>query len=421
MGFGARWRSWIGECISSARFSVLLNGSPFGFFKSSRGIRQGGPLSPFLFLIVAEALSRMLQTGQEAGILKGISIKGMADPISHVQFADDTLILIEATQERVSNLLTITNCFEAVSGLTVNLAKSKLIGVNMEEEEIRRWAVLLGCSSASLPSTFVNLPLCLGIPPKSSWDRVISRFDHFLAKCKSILKIIDSKRRDFLWHNKGEEQIPPGRMESCSVECRRNLQDCEIQEFVNLLDCIHKASPHPSTEDSLIWTNSKSSRFSVRSFYSQLDQVPPNHISHCKQIWKYSVPPKIIAFGWLVTKKRILTVDNLRKKGMCLVNICLSCMRSEESVDHLLLHCPFISSIWDEFHACFGVNWCFPDFVASLFHAWHGANLVNSGPGCGEWPFWQYGGLFGRKGTAGASGTPLILLALYPLELKVLL
>jgi hypothetical protein len=73
-GFGERWRDWIEWCISSVRFSILVNGSPEGFYNSSRGIRQGDPLSPLLFVLVMEASSRMVNATVEQGLISGFSV-----------------------------------------------------------------------------------------------------------------------------------------------------------------------------------------------------------------------------------------------------------------------------------------------------------------------------------------------------------
>ena len=68
MGFGARWCMWFHTCISIAQFSVLFNRSPVDFFGSSRGLRQGNPLSPLLFLVMMEVFSKMKKRAEEAGL-----------------------------------------------------------------------------------------------------------------------------------------------------------------------------------------------------------------------------------------------------------------------------------------------------------------------------------------------------------------
>lgn len=90
MGFGAKWRRWIRVCISSASFSILLNGSPAGYFRASKGLRQGDPF-PLLFNIVVEALGRMIVRAEEFGMVEGFVVGGSNISVSHPLFADDSL------------------------------------------------------------------------------------------------------------------------------------------------------------------------------------------------------------------------------------------------------------------------------------------------------------------------------------------
>jgi hypothetical protein len=92
-------------CVSTVRFSVIVNGSPIGFFNSSRELRQGDPLSPLLFLLIMEVLSRMLRRSVKRGFIKGFQVGRDAHSsvcVSHLLYADDTILFCNAHPERFS-------------------------------------------------------------------------------------------------------------------------------------------------------------------------------------------------------------------------------------------------------------------------------------------------------------------------------
>lgn len=97
-GFGEKWCKWMKHSITTIRFSVLVNGTLVVFFKSSQGLKQGNSLSTFLFVLVMDALSRLLKVAMErgfiSGFLVGCSLNGCIN-VSYLLFADDTLILCE--------------------------------------------------------------------------------------------------------------------------------------------------------------------------------------------------------------------------------------------------------------------------------------------------------------------------------------
>ncbi|GKC59255.1 cysteine-rich receptor-like protein kinase, partial [Tanacetum coccineum] len=104
MGFGHKWINWIATCISSATISVLINGSPSNEFSMECGLRQGDPFSPFLFLIVTEALLVTIINACDKGTFKGVCLANNGNNISQLQFADDALFFGEWSSLNASKL-----------------------------------------------------------------------------------------------------------------------------------------------------------------------------------------------------------------------------------------------------------------------------------------------------------------------------
>jgi hypothetical protein len=126
LGFSSKWIHMIDQCISTVSFSILVEGSPFGKFAPSRGLRQWDPLSPFLFILGSEALSRLLIKEELAGNLHGIKISRNSPPVSHLLFADDLMVFSKGTANEASCIMRCISKFSSWSGQQVNLDKSSL-------------------------------------------------------------------------------------------------------------------------------------------------------------------------------------------------------------------------------------------------------------------------------------------------------
>ena len=187
-GFSEKWRKWIRDCISIVKFSILINGSPTDFFGSSRGLQQGDPLSPLLFDIVMEALSRMLDVAASAGQFSGFSVGSTVGPsvmVSHLLFADDILIFCDVELTQIANLRVILARFEEVSGLHINFGKSELVPVG-GVHNLEALVGLLGCGQSSLPLKYLDLPLGAKFKDLSVCNPILKRMERRLAGWKRM-------------------------------------------------------------------------------------------------------------------------------------------------------------------------------------------------------------------------------------------
>ncbi|BFG30782.1 hypothetical protein CerSpe_170560 [Prunus speciosa] len=126
IGFDQSWVRLVMRCITSVRFTVLLNGKSGNPFKSSRGIRQGDPISPYIFILVSDVLSVMLNQAVERGFVQGIRFSRDGPTLSHLFFADDSILFLKATERNCNAVASILNSYCHASGQVVNFEKSSV-------------------------------------------------------------------------------------------------------------------------------------------------------------------------------------------------------------------------------------------------------------------------------------------------------
>ncbi|PNY15039.1 cysteine-rich receptor-like protein kinase, partial [Trifolium pratense] len=186
MSFPSLWRKWIRECVCTATASVLVNGSPTDEFPLGRGLRQGDPLSPFLFLLAAEGFNVLMEAMVARNLFTGYNIGGEGQiSVSHLQFADDTLLMGVKSWANVRALRAVLVLFETLSGLKVNFNKSMLVRVNIPDSWLGEAASVLCCNVGKIP--FLYLGLQIGGDPRrlSFWEPVLIRIKNRLSGWKS--------------------------------------------------------------------------------------------------------------------------------------------------------------------------------------------------------------------------------------------
>jgi hypothetical protein len=149
VGFGIKITDWVMSCVTSANFAVLINGEATKFFKSERGLCQGCPLSPYLFIMIMEGLSLLLSKSISDHHISGIKVSKFLK-IVHLMFVDDVLLMSKANQTEWIVILDLLQKFSSASGLCINFAKSTVHYWGLNDNEL--------CSlKASIPFSFFDL------------------------------------------------------------------------------------------------------------------------------------------------------------------------------------------------------------------------------------------------------------------------
>ncbi|GJV68126.1 RNA-directed DNA polymerase, eukaryota, reverse transcriptase zinc-binding domain protein [Tanacetum coccineum] len=187
LGFGLKWRSWIKTCLSSSRAFILVNGSPTFEFSINRGLRQGDPISPFLFILVMKGLHNAFVDAVGNGLISGININNSSINISHLFFADDVIITTGWNVRDLENIICVLHVFYLASGLKINIHKSKIYGIGVNEDEVYNMASNAGCIAGNIPFNYLGLPIGSNMKSIASWKMLIDRFRSRLSTWKASL------------------------------------------------------------------------------------------------------------------------------------------------------------------------------------------------------------------------------------------
>ena len=182
MSFCSKWIQWVEGCLKSAFVSVLVNGSPLAQFTPQRGLKQGDPLSPLLFNIVAEALSGIMSQALLKGLFRGFLCGKNKVEVSLLQYADDTIFFGEALMDNVRAIKAMLRAFELVSGLKINFAKSGFGAFGVSDLWTNEAADYLNCSLLTFPFTNLGVPIGANSRSYQTWVPIITKCERKLAK-----------------------------------------------------------------------------------------------------------------------------------------------------------------------------------------------------------------------------------------------
>ncbi|XP_019432708.1 PREDICTED: uncharacterized protein LOC109339679 [Lupinus angustifolius] len=363
LGFNYKFRNWIRIILHSARLSINVNGKMVGFFKCTRGVRQGDSLSPLLFCIAEDVLSRGLSKLMVEGKISTIEgPKGIKTP-SHVLYVDDIFIFCKGIKKELLKINQLLNNYSEVSGQCANASKSKFYSTSSSHWNIASMAQVLGFSTGSLPLTYLGVPIFFGQPRRIHLQRIADKIINKLATWKwallSIMGRIELVRKlvTVAWKNVclslkegglsirslkminhaallkltwemvnsnhewamffrkrfGSNPTPSNRYFKSSI-CNDTwiIPQTLINNYPEIISKICSIIINSDT-DKLVWKNSSDGLLSAKAAYLHMN---PGSVQNNwgKVLWSAAIPPSKSFTTWRLLNNKMPTDDNLQRR-----------------------------------------------------------------------------------------------------------
>ncbi|KAM0914464.1 hypothetical protein ACQ4PT_011473 [Festuca glaucescens] len=228
-GFGQKWRDWIAILLGTASTRILVNGELTDPILHGRGLRQGDPISPLLFVIVMDVLARLIAAANRQGILNKIGNRELHHRIS--LYADDVILFANPNLNEIDDIKNLLQLFGEATWLHANFAKSSITPIHCQDIDLSQLTSAFGCPVQEFPCTYLGMPLSdkrlRKVDLQPALDKIKSKakgwklghfgFDGTLILVKHVLsamhtfqmlalampvwlsKAIDKCRRSFLW------------------------------------------------------------------------------------------------------------------------------------------------------------------------------------------------------------------------------
>ena len=184
-GFSPKWCKWIESFVSGGSVGIKVNDDIGHYFQTKKGLRQGDPMSPILFNIIADMLAILIKRAKDDGQIRGVIPHLVEDGLSILQYADDTIIFMDHDLDQAKNMKLLLTVFEQLSGLKINFHKSEIFCYGKAKEFEDEYIELFGCNTGEYPFRYLGIPMHHRKLQNIDWRRIEERFEKKLSCWKA--------------------------------------------------------------------------------------------------------------------------------------------------------------------------------------------------------------------------------------------